>query len=87
MEDCGKTLRTGKRVRTGRISSQAPPVLQAADDARGAGWHIGAELLAVLVAGIGQGHVEADVAGRVLHNLLHARAARLALDLIPARQF
>ena len=59
------------------------PVLQAADDPGRAGRHIGAELLAVLEAGLGQGHVEADVAGGVLHDLHHPRSAGWRLNLLP----
>ena len=60
------------------------PVLQAADDTSRAGRHVGAELLAVLEAGLCQGHVEADVARGVLHDLDHPRSARRRLDLLPA---
>ena len=56
-------------------SKEGSPVLQAADDASGAGRHAATEGLAVLIASLGQGHVEADVGGGVLHDLLHARLA------------
>lgn len=59
------------------------PVLQASDDPRRAGRHIGAELLAVLEAGLRQGHIKADVAGGILHDLDHPRCARWRLDLLP----
>ena len=56
--------------------ARSMPVLQAADDAGGAGGHVGAELLAVLEAGLCERHIKADVAGGVLHDLDHPRRAR-----------
>lgn len=60
-----KTKRTGKsrkkpeeRERAGKGRA---PVLQAADDAGGARGHVGAEGFPVLVAGVCQRHIEADV--------------------------
>jgi hypothetical protein len=50
-------------------------VLQAADDARGAGLHSLAQERAVLVARVRQRLVEADVLARALHQHVHLLAA------------
>ena len=72
-------------VSTRRFQSQArAPVLEAAEDARGAGLHGGAELLAVRVAGVLQHDVSPDVLRGHLHAVLHALLARRHLQLVPA---
>mmetsp|Transcript_2425 Transcript_2425/g.6175 ORF Transcript_2425/g.6175 Transcript_2425/m.6175 type:complete len:743 (-) Transcript_2425:468-2696(-) len=57
-------------------------VLQAADDPGRAGLHVIAELGAVIIAGIGQDLIKADVTSCTLHAAVHLRLALLALELL-----